>query len=61
MRKAAGLTQVTLAQRLSVEQSYLSKLERGDRYVDVLFYLEWCRACGVPADQAVAQLVSAGA
>lgn len=61
LRKTAGLTQVELAQRLSVDQSYLSKIERGERYMDVLFYLEWCRACAVAPDQAIQKLVEAGA
>ncbi|PLZ00783.1 transcriptional regulator [Burkholderia sp. WAC0059] len=61
LRKGAGLTQVQLAERLSVDQSYLSKIERGERYMDVLFYLEWCRACEVAPDQAVTKLVDAGA
>ncbi|WP_321890709.1 helix-turn-helix domain-containing protein [Paraburkholderia tropica] len=61
LRKEAGLTQVQLAQRLSVDQSYLSKIERGERYMDILFYLEWCRACEVAPDQAVIKLVEAGA
>jgi transcriptional regulator with XRE-family HTH domain len=61
LRKSAGLTQVELAQRLSVDQSYLSKIERGERYMDVLFYLEWCRACEIAPDQAILKLVEAGA
>ncbi|MBN3823671.1 helix-turn-helix transcriptional regulator [Burkholderia sp. Ac-20384] len=60
LRKGAGLTQVELAQRLKVDQSYLSKIERGERYMDVLFYLDWCRACDVLPDQAVVKLVEAG-
>lgn len=60
LRKDAGLTQVELAARLSIDQSYLSKIERGERYMDVLLYLDWCRACGVTPDQAVLTLVDAG-
>ncbi|NIF86872.1 helix-turn-helix transcriptional regulator [Burkholderia sp. Cy-637] len=60
LRKDAGLTQVELAARLSIDQSYLSKIERGERYMDVLLYLDWCRACGVAPDQAVMTLVDAG-
>ncbi len=52
-RKAAGLSQVQLAQRLHVGQSYVSKIERGEAYVDVLFFAEWCAACGVRAGQAL--------
>ena len=54
MRTGAGLTQAELANKLKlVDQSYVSKIERGERYVDMLFYLDWCRACGVSASDAV--------
>jgi transcriptional regulator with XRE-family HTH domain len=46
VRKAAGLTQVEIANRLGVGQSYVSKLERGESYLDVLFLVDWCLACG---------------
>lgn len=46
-RKAAGLTQVEMAQRLNVGQSFVSKMERGDSYVDALMLVEWCAACGI--------------
>ncbi|WP_394754956.1 helix-turn-helix domain-containing protein [Rhodoferax sp.] len=45
-RKAAGLTQVEMAQRLAVGQSYVSKIERGESYVDVMTYVDWYAACG---------------
>ena len=61
LRVASGLTQVELAERLKVDQSRVSKIERGERYVDVLFYLDWCRACEVDPAQAVAQLAEMGA
>ncbi|VVD87422.1 helix-turn-helix domain-containing protein [Pandoraea anhela] len=61
LRKAAGLTQVELAERMSLGQSYLSKIERGERYIDVLLYLDWCRACGAEPDAAIKALEAAGA
>lgn len=45
-RKQAGLTQVQMAQRLAVGQSYVSKIERGESYVDVMTYVDWVAACG---------------
>lgn len=46
LRLDAGLSQVELAARLQEEQSNISRTERGIRYVDALFYMDWCRACG---------------
>lgn len=56
MRKASGLTQVQLAERLGVGQSYVSKIERGEAYVDVFFYLDWCAVCGVLPTDAICEL-----
>ena len=46
-RKVAGLTQAEMAQRLGVGQSYVSKIERGESYVDVFTFVDWCAACGL--------------
>ena len=43
-RKAAGLTQVELAAQLQRPQSYVSKVERGERRLDVIEFLEVARA-----------------
>ena len=50
-RKTAGVTQVELAARLSKPQSFVSKIERGERRVDVLEFCAIARVLGVrPAD-----------
>lgn len=59
LRKTAGLSQVQLAERLGVGQSYISKIERGEAYVDVLFFVDWCQACGVKAGSTLDQLFAA--
>jgi len=46
-RKRAGLTQTQMAQRLGVGQSFVSKIERGDSYVEVFTCVDWCTACGI--------------
>ena len=48
-RKNAGLTQMEMAARLGVGQSYVSKMERGDSYVEVFAFVDWCNACGQSA------------
>lgn len=56
LRKSAKLTQVELAEAMGLEQSYVSKIERGERYVDVLFYIDWCQACGTTPQEAIKKL-----
>lgn len=46
-RKEVGLTQIELADRLRVEQSTISKIERRERRVDVAELRRICRALGV--------------
>lgn len=57
-RKAAGLTQVQMAQKLGVGQSYVSKIERGESYVDALTFMDWFQTCGINPGQAFDQLVN---
>lgn len=47
MRVTANLTQTELAITLGVGQSYVSKIERGENFVDVVLFSRWCTACGV--------------
>ena len=43
----AGLTQRSIGERLRKPNSYVSKVEAGDRRIDPLEFVQWCRACGV--------------
>ena len=45
MRKAAGLTQRQLAKRLKREHSFVSRIELGERRLDVVEFYWLCRAC----------------
>lgn len=45
-RKAAGVTQVELAERVGTTQSFVSKLERGEARVDVIQLRRICSAIG---------------
>lgn len=56
VRQSAGLTQVQLAERLSMEQSNLSKIERGERFVDTLLFIDFCKACGAEPTEVIARV-----
>ncbi len=43
-RQAAGLSQTDLAVRLSKPQSYVSKVESGERGLDVVEFVDFVRA-----------------
>lgn len=45
-RKASGLTQSALAERLMVTQSFVAKVELGERRIDVIEFLNITRAIG---------------
>ena len=47
IRLDSGLTQAELAERLDKPQSYVSKLESGDRSLDCIETREFCLACGM--------------
>jgi transcriptional regulator with XRE-family HTH domain len=59
VRVKAGLTQMQMAEALGVGQSYVSKLERGENFVDVLLFARWCSACGVKPGKTLDKLVGA--
>lgn len=46
MRKGAGLTQRELAKRIGREHSFVSRVEQGERRVDVVEFYWICKACG---------------
>ena len=45
-RKSAGMSQQELARRLKRSQSFIAKLEVGERRVDVVEFIEIARALG---------------
>jgi transcriptional regulator with XRE-family HTH domain len=47
-REGRHITQVTLAKRLQTTQSAVSKVERGERRLDVVELHTWCKALGIP-------------
>jgi transcriptional regulator with XRE-family HTH domain len=55
-RIAAGLTQVEAAKRLGRPQSFVSKCESGERRVDVIEFIQFCRVYGVNPSALVEQI-----
>ena len=50
-RRGARQTQAELARRLGKPQSYISKVESGERRLDLVEYVYWCKALSIdPAD-----------
>ena len=46
-RKGQGVTQAALAAKLGCPQSLVSKIERGERRLDVPEFVSWAKALGV--------------
>ncbi len=55
-RRAQGLTQVELARKLGRPQSFISKVERGERRLDVVEFLEVARALRVDPARLLAEV-----
>jgi transcriptional regulator with XRE-family HTH domain len=55
-RERAGITQVQLAKRLKQSQSFVSKMERGDRRLDVVQLRTICQIYGSSLLEFVTQL-----
>ena len=53
VRQDAGLTQISLAERLETAHSRISDYERGERRLDLLQLREYCQALGVPLQEFV--------
>jgi transcriptional regulator with XRE-family HTH domain len=57
-REAAGLTQAELANRLGEYQSFVARLESGQRRVDVVEFIEIAKVLGFDAAKAMKNLAS---
>ncbi len=55
-RKNAGLSQVELADRLHEKQSLVSKVERGERRLDIIELRAFCLAIGITLTEFCTQL-----
>jgi transcriptional regulator with XRE-family HTH domain len=56
LRKEAGMTQRQLAKAVGREQSYIGRIEPGQRRIDLVEWVGICRACGVDPEKTIAKL-----
>jgi transcriptional regulator with XRE-family HTH domain len=57
-RGEAGLTQVQLAERLGWQQTDISKVERGERRLDIAEFLAFAEAMKIDAAEFIRRLTS---
>ena len=55
-RLRAGMTQMQLAESLHKVQSFVSKVETGERYLDVIDFMVWCEATQTSAEELIAKV-----
>ena len=55
-RLQAGITQLQLAELLYKAQSFVSKVETGERYLDVLDFVAWCEAVNTPTEDVLGKV-----
>ena len=55
-RVHAELTQRALAAKLRKPYSYVWKVEAGERRIDPIEFVGWCRACGMSPTEAIGEL-----
>lgn len=56
LRKTRGFSQVALARALGKEQTFISRIERGERRLDVVEFYAWALALGTEPAAAYAAL-----
>jgi transcriptional regulator with XRE-family HTH domain len=57
IREAADVTQRELARRLDRAHSYVSRIEKGDRRLDVPEFIQWCELLGADPIAAMRRIV----
>lgn len=56
VRITAGITQKSLAEKLNVPQSFVSKVETGERRLDIIELSEFCRCLNISLEDFVIAL-----
>ncbi len=52
----AGMTQAELARKMGVSRLFVGRCERGDRRIDVVEFIAFCRALGVDPQTFIGEL-----
>lgn len=60
IRTQAGVTQRELARRLERAHSYVSRIEKGDRRLDVPEMIQWCEVLGADPVNAMKRIMRGG-
>jgi transcriptional regulator with XRE-family HTH domain len=55
-RTRAGITQIQMAKKLRTTQSAVSKVERGERRLDIVELHAWCKGLGTSFKKLAAEL-----
>jgi len=56
VRSDAGLSQEALAKKMKMSQSTVSDLLRGQRRLDVIEWISYCKACGITPERFLEEL-----
>lgn len=56
IRQEKGIRQISLAEKLRVPQSFISKYESGDRRLDILELRQVCNAMGISLEEFIREL-----
>jgi transcriptional regulator with XRE-family HTH domain len=57
IRVKAGVTQRELARRLARAHSYVSRIEKGDRRLDVPEFIQWCEVLSTDPVEVMRRIV----
>lgn len=58
LRRSSGLTQAELAERLEIDRTTVTRIERGERRIDVSLLERWATVCGAHVSVAQVPAVS---
>lgn len=58
LRTSAGLTQRALAEKLGRDHTLITRVEQGERRIDLLEFYLFCKACGAKPEDVAAKLMA---